>query len=108
VRKGQDKARFCAGGDGAALALAVLALNCTTLGIPCIYYGSEQLLDGAGGNDRYIREAMFGGEFGAFRSRGRHVFREDGGVYQELSRLLALFAAGSRPAATPPGGVGDR
>ena len=90
VRKGQEKARFCAGGDGSALALAVLALNCTTLGIPCIYYGSEQLLDGAGGNDRYIREAMFGGEFGAFRSRGRHVFRQDGAVYQELSRLLAL------------------
>ena len=41
--------------------LAVLALNATTLGIPCIYYGSEQLFDGEGGNDRYLRECMFGG-----------------------------------------------
>ena len=74
----------------AGLALACLALNATTLGIPCIYYGSEQLFDGAGDNDRYIREAMFGGEFGAFRSRGRHCFDEDGPAYQELAKILAI------------------
>jgi glycosidase len=90
VRKGHDKARFCADADGRKLALAVLALNATTLGIPCIYYGSEQRLDGAGGDDRYIREAMFGGEFGPFRSRGRHLFDEDGPVYRELAKVLAL------------------
>lgn len=93
VRKGKDKARFCADIDGKALALAVLALNTTTLGIPCIYYGSEQQLDGQGGGDhadQYIREAMFGGEFGPFRSRQRHVFREDGVVYRQLARLLGL------------------
>jgi glycosidase len=90
VRKGQDKARFCADADGPRLALAALALNATTLGIPCVYYGSEQRLDGAGGNDRYIREAMFGGEFGPFRSRHRHVFDEGGATYRELARILAL------------------
>jgi hypothetical protein len=93
VRKGGTKARFCAVGDhcdGPALALAVLALNVTTLGIPCIYYGSEQSLDGAGDNDRYIREAMFGGAFGAFASTGRHVFDESAPVYQELAKILAL------------------
>ena len=52
-------------GAGPARRSRALALNATTLGIPCIYYGSEQRFDGAGGNDRYIREAMFGGEFGA-------------------------------------------
>jgi glycosidase len=90
VRKGQGKARFCADADGSPLALAVLALNATTLGIPCIYYGSEQRFDGSGGDDRYIREAMFGGAFGAFRSRGRHFFDETGPVFQELAAVLEL------------------
>lgn len=91
VRKGRDKARFCAGDPAwRRLAFNVLALNATTLGIPCIYYGSEQCFDGAGGNDRYIREAMFGGAFGAFRSHGRHCFDEDGAVYRELAKILAI------------------
>lgn len=91
VRKGGNKARFCAGGAASRqMALAVLALNTTTLGIPCIYYGSEQCFDGAGDNDRYIREAMFGGEFGAFRSRGRHCFDESAPVYRELAKILAI------------------
>jgi glycosidase len=90
VRKGSNKARFCADAEGRELALAVLALNATTLGVPCIYYGSEQRLDGAGDNDRYIREAMFGGEFGPFRSRGRHVFDDQSAVYRELAKVLAL------------------
>jgi glycosidase len=65
-------------------------------GIPCIYYGSEQKFDGSGsgpGNDRYIREAMFGGSFGAFRSHGRHFFDESAPVHGELSRVLAVRRA---------------
>jgi glycosidase len=68
-------------------------MNATTLGIPCFYYGSEQHLDGAGGDpnrDRYIREAMFGGAFGPFRSRDRHVFDETGDGYRALADLLTL------------------
>jgi glycosidase len=91
VRKGSHKARFCAGSpDWPRLLINVLALNATTLGIPCIYYGSEQGFDGQGDNDRYIREAMFGGEFGAFRTRQRHFFNEDQPVYRELAKILAL------------------
>ncbi|MEN3281382.1 MAG: hypothetical protein V7607_2522 [Solirubrobacteraceae bacterium] len=90
IRKGKTKARFCAEDDGAQLALSALALNATTLGIPCIYYGSEQGLDGRGGDDRYIREAMFGGGFGAFRSHDRHLFDEGARIYGELSKVLAL------------------
>jgi len=91
VRKGGYKARFCAGNpDWQKLLLNVLAVNTTTLGIPCIYYGSEQGFDGEGDNDRYLREAMFGGEFGAFRSHQRHFFDEDNPVYRELSKILAL------------------
>ncbi len=89
VDQGSQKHRFCAYGY-APLALAVAAMNATTLGIPCIYYGTEQQFDGEGGgdgSDRYIREAMFGGAFGAFRSRGRHCFNEDSPVYRELAKV---------------------
>ena len=89
VRKGENKARFAANG-GLAYALNVMALNALTLGIPCFYYGSEQGLDGAGNNDRYIRETLFGGEFGAFRSSGRHCFDETLPLYRGLADLLAL------------------
>lgn len=90
VRKGDDKARFAADDAGRRLAVAALALNATTLGIPCVYYGSEQGFDGRGGNDRYIREAMFGGRFGPFRSRGAHAFDEQHSTYRQLQRILAL------------------
>ena len=92
VDQGNQKHRFCAGGFE-KLALAVMALNATTLGIPCIYYGTEQRFDGEGGGDgadRYIRESMFGRKFGAFRSRGRHFFNEDNQVYQELGKIHKL------------------
>lgn len=90
VRKGDHKARFCAGDNGPRVILNALALNATSMGIPCIYYGSEQAFDGAGGSDRYIREAMFGGAFGPFRSRDRHCFREDFWVYEELAKILTI------------------
>ncbi|MCX7748095.1 MAG: alpha-amylase family glycosyl hydrolase [Clostridia bacterium] len=90
VRRGTNKARFCASDNGCDLVLNALALNAATLGIPCIYYGSEQCFDGSGDSDRYIRESMFGGEFGAFRSKHRHFFNEDNWVYKELSKILEI------------------
>jgi glycosidase len=95
VRKGESKSRF-ANNEGpdqvgsARGSLAVIALLTTSLGIPCIYYGTEQQFDGAGGNDRFIREAMFGGAFGAFRSRDRHFFNEGSFVFTELAKILKL------------------
>jgi hypothetical protein len=88
IRKGNHKARFCADTNASKVMLNVLVLNALTLGIPCIYYGSEQCFDGQGGSDRYIREAMFGGAFGAFRTKGVHCFNEDHPVYQELAKIL--------------------
>ena len=64
-----------------------------TLGIPCIYYGTEQRFDGRGdgnGADRYIRETMFGGPFGAFRSKDRHFFDESSDLFRELAEILKL------------------
>lgn len=90
VRKGHDKARFCADAGADRQVLSALALTATTLGIPCIYYGTEQCFDGRGPSDQFLRETMFGGEYGAFQSRGRHFFREDAPVYRELARILQI------------------
>jgi glycosidase len=90
VRKGQNKARFCADPDGPNGLLNVLALNALTMGIPCMYYGSEQYFDGHGQSDQYIRECMFGGEFGAFQSHQRHFFNEESPAYQQLAIILRL------------------
>jgi glycosidase len=90
VRKGENKARFCAHDDGEKLILSAMALNLCTLGIPCIYYGTEQAFDGEGGSDRYIREAMFGGKFGAFRSHDRHCFDEQNLIYAELAKIAKI------------------
>ena len=95
VRKGKNKSRFAhdegPGQSGSERgSLAVLAFLLTTMGIPCIYYGSEQQFDGHGDSDRFIREAMFGGGFGAFESRSRHFFNEDHPVYVELAKILKV------------------
>lgn len=92
-----SKGRFCAEDNGEKLIFAAIALNLCTLGIPCVYYGSEQSFDGVGGDgseghgmDQYIREAMFGGEYGAFRSHHRHFFDETGAVYKGLAEVAAV------------------
>ncbi len=93
VRKGENKARFCADHDANKVIFSALALNAMTLGIPCIYYGSEQCFDGNGkgdGADRYLRESMFGGDFGAFASQGKHFFDENNPVYQQLAEILSI------------------
>ena len=94
VRRGKNKARFCAGDPShRRLVVPAMALNALTLGIPCIYYGTEQEFDGSGSGDsadRYIREDMFGGPFGAFRTRGVHFFDESSGTYQAIASLLQV------------------
>jgi glycosidase len=82
----------------------------TTLGIPCIYYGTEQAFDGTEDRhddqieprnrdgsvpfaDRYIREAMFGGSFGAMETAGCHFFDRDHPTYL---RIAAIAGARSR------------
>jgi glycosidase len=90
IRNSSRKARFAATNPPPSLALAALSLNATTLGIPCIYYGSEQFFDGAGDSDRYLRECMFGGDFGAFRTKDRHFFRESTWLFQELAKVFQI------------------
>ena len=93
------KARFCSAPNGQALIGPALAMNICTMGIPCIYYGTEQGFDGRSDlplrenrhpEDNFIREAMFGGAFGPFGSRDRHCFSEDTVTYNLLRKLVAL------------------
>jgi glycosidase len=59
-------------------------------GIPCIYYGTEQGFDGSGDGDKYVREAMFGSPYGAFRSTDKHFFNTKHPVFVELSRIIRI------------------
>ncbi|MGI9179379.1 MAG: alpha-amylase family glycosyl hydrolase, partial [Longimicrobiaceae bacterium] len=67
------KTRFSADAASEHQVAAGVALQLLTLGIPCLYYGTEQALAGPeaaerhwlpgwGGTDYYLREAMFGPE----------------------------------------------
>ncbi len=70
-----------------------------TLGTPCIYYGTEQGFDGTVDRhdfalepqltheDRYIREAMFGGTFGAFQTSGCHFFNPQHPIFRRIAAL---------------------
>jgi glycosidase len=69
-----EKLRFAARAVNDHQATVATALQFLSLGIPCLYYGTEQGLAGPeqtewqwlpewGGHDRYLREAMFGPRF---------------------------------------------
>ncbi|MBF2002427.1 MAG: alpha-amylase [Synechococcales cyanobacterium M58_A2018_015] len=74
----------------------------TMPGIPSIYYGAEQALDGSQDYhdygiephhefiDRYIRECMFGGKFGAFGTEGCHFFNPDHPTYLRIAAIARI------------------
>ena len=91
--KGRFAAQFGDDHDRANRAvLAAVGLNLTVMGIPCLYYGTEQGLSGhaldSSGGDRYVRESLFGGEFGTKGTRNRHFFDETNPLYQSIARLV--------------------
>jgi len=93
VRKIDQKRRFCGVKELRDLVFNALAVNLTTSGIPCIYYGTEQSFDSGGRpypDDRVLRENMFGGRFGAKCSQGVHFFDEDAKLFQAISKLTDL------------------
>jgi glycosidase len=77
-----------------------VGVQLTTLGIPCIYYGTEQSFDGteerhdptidSGFEDRYIREAMFGGSFGAFQTAGCHFFDPNHPTFLRIKAIARI------------------
>ena len=73
---------------------AVLAIGylLTSQGIPCLYYGTEQGFDGGGDNDRFIRECMFGGSWGAFETTGVHFFNREHPIYVGIAEVAKVRA----------------
>lgn len=74
----------------------------TMPGIPSIYYGTEQAFDGSQDYhdyslepqheyiDRYIREGMFGGKFGAFGTEGCHFFNPNHPTYLRIAAIARI------------------
>lgn len=107
------KERFAAHGSAPLTYLQaahVVGVQLTTPGMPSIYYGTEQAFDGSEdyhdygiepkrfAEDRYIREAMFGGDFGAFGTAGCHFFNPHHPTYLRIAAIARL-----RNSATPIG-----
>ena len=93
VRKGAAKSRFCGDSRSRDFAFNVVATQLTTMGIPCIYYGTEQSFDSGGrqsGFDLVLRENMFGGRFGGKCTQERHFFDEEAPLYKALAGLIDL------------------
>ncbi len=102
---GSSKRRFASGYSIPAKDWQVahaIGVMLTTLGVPCVYYGTEQAFDGGEADhdygvephlsfeDRYIRESMFGGTFGAFRTAGCHFFNPDHPTYLRISAISRI------------------
>jgi glycosidase len=79
-----------------------VGVQLTVPGIPAIYYGSEQAFDGSEdyhdysaepkryAEDRYVREGMFGGSFGAFGTQGCHFFNPNHPSYLRIAAIARL------------------
>ncbi|MCC5828350.1 MAG: hypothetical protein JJU36_02775 [Phycisphaeraceae bacterium] len=95
------------GADGWGQLAHSVGVQLGTPGIPCIYYGTEQAFDGSESShdeeseprgedgripfaDRYVRECMFGGEFGAFQTRGCHFFNREHPVYRRINTIAHI------------------
>jgi len=115
-----DKIRFSSEASCDHQAAGAVALQLFTLGIPCIYYGTEQAFAGPEPSerkwlpqwkcsDRYLREAMFGPQhprasgtnglhhvdadlpgFGPFGTAGRHCFDENHPAYRRIAAAAAV------------------
>ena len=120
-----EKIRFSSEASSDHQVMAGVALQLFTLGIPCLYYGTEQALGGPEAperhwlpgwksSDRYLREAMFGPRhprrrgraglaevdterpgFGPFGTAGHHCF-------DPASPAYVRIAAAARTRATYP------
>lgn len=89
----QIKKRFAAGLSEEQFELGIGFLFCFP-GIPCLYYGTEQGLEGRGKTDDAVRETMF-----ALDNQSEDLFGEDNFYFkkiQEFSTIRRQYAALSR------------
>jgi glycosidase len=82
--------RFMHGETDWRLASLGVGYLLTSMGIPCIYYGTEQCFDGGGDDDVYIRETMFGGPAGGRGAKEGHHFNTEHPAYQKIAQIAAL------------------
>lgn len=117
-----EKIRFSGEASSPHQVVAGVALQLFSLGIPCIYYGTEQALGGPEEgerqwlpewrrSDRYLREAMFGPAhprrdgldglqgldpglpgFGPFGTSGHHCFDRQHPAYRRIAALNGVRA----------------
>jgi glycosidase len=81
------------GGDPRLARLANAVLLCG-MGVPCLYYGTEQGFDGGSGEtDTHVREAMFGGNWGPFDTRGASFFDDQHPAYRAIAHACDARAA---------------
>jgi glycosidase len=89
------KRRFAGEAGSEGPVIPAFALQLYTLGIPCIYYGTEQGLTGppdsgdhiAFGDDIALRETMFSSPFGPFGRQG-HCFNQDFPLYKKIAAMI--------------------
>ena len=55
------------------------------LGTPCIYYGTEQGLDGCGDSDSFVRECMF-----SLHDQNVNLLNQQSGIYQVIANIANL------------------
>jgi len=85
--------RFMHGNPYPEQAVLVAGYLLTSQGVPCLYYGTEQGFDGGGDHDSYVRECMFGGQWGAFDTTGHHCFNPNHPIYRSIARIAAIRQA---------------
>jgi glycosidase len=84
------KVRFLHGDPHTQQAALAIGYLLTSQGVPCIYYGTEQGFDGGGDSDAYVRESMFGGQWGAFDTQGHHCFNPQHPIYQRIRHIAQV------------------
>jgi glycosidase len=86
--------RFMHGESDPCLVKIGIGYLLTSMGIPCVYYGTEQCFDGGGEqDDDYVRETMFGSDWGAFGATEGHFFNEQHAAYQAIAAIARIRAA---------------
>ena len=79
-----NKQRFGKNSHPEQIIAGVSYLLCA-LGTPCIYYGTEQGLDGAGQGDWNVREAMF-----SLTDRSTNILDTSSVIYRQISQVASL------------------
>jgi glycosidase len=87
---GRAHYRFMHGEEDERLAMLGIGYLILSMGIPCLYYGTEQGLNGGGDGDHFVRETMFASDWGGRGIRAGHLFNDQGEIFRYVAKLAAL------------------